>query len=137
MASPTNCQPLNLIPAPVFSVYSCTIGCRKCTSHNSQDTQVYSYSWSLEIVIMRTHYIHAHMYIYRDKSILFLFSLIFLSSNSFYLTCYAHDFARSLIILLKVKLYSYTYLTVTSYTCIIYLNCIYTSWTATAKLIIS
>ena len=39
-----------------------------------------------------------------DKSILLLFSCIFLSSNSFVLTYYGQDFAQSFNILLKVKL---------------------------------
>ena len=39
-----------------------------------------------------------------DKSILLLFSCIFLSGNSFVLTYYAQDFVWSFNILLKVKL---------------------------------
>ena len=44
------------------------------------------------------------MHMCRDKSILLLFSPIFLSGNSFLLTYYAQDFVQSFNILLKVKL---------------------------------
>ena len=42
----------------------------------------------------------------RYQSILLLFSLIFLSGNSSFLTYYAQDFAQNFNILLKVKLYN-------------------------------
>ena len=48
----------------------------------------------------------------RDQSIVLLFSPIFLSGSSFFLPIMLPNFNN----LLKVKLYNYSYLTVTSYT---------------------
>ena len=72
---------------------------------------------------------------HHQVSVYFAFILsLFLSGNSFFLSYYAQYFAQRFNILLKVELYNQL---LNSDITHIYLNCIYTSWTAIARLIMS
>ena len=71
----------------------------------------------------------------RHSLFCFYFTQLLFFLAILFLTYYAQDFAQSFNILLKVKLYSQ--LLNSDIIHIIYLNCIYTSWTAIARLIMS